>query len=252
MRFFCIYAILVYMKRFFVDQINTSDVVLTGSEHNHLHNVLRLNVGEQVVLNCGDGFDYHATIVNTAKNSTNLHITDKVKNTVDATTQVTVFQAFVKRDNMSLIIQKCTELGVAHFYPFESKFITAKDSDGKVEKLQAIANQSTKQCRRSVPMHVHDALKFKQMLGMLRDFDVVIFANECEKSALLPNTLAGSKNVAIIVGSEGGFDKDEINAIVGAGATSVTLGRRILRAETAAIALTSVVMYLCGEWNYED
>lgn len=241
------------MKRFLIEKVNSDVVQLAGSEHNHLRNVLRLNDGEQVILNCGDGFDYIATIKNVAKNYTILHIDSKQVNGRDSKCDVTVFQAIVKGDNMSLIVQKCTELGVKELVPFTSKFITAKDKEGKSDKLQLISNQSTKQCKRSIPMKVANTLSFDQMLSTLKNFDVVIFANECENTTTL-NAInpQSSQKVAIIVGSEGGFSEDEIAKIINAGAHSITMGKRILRAETATIALASVVMYLLGEWTHES
>ena len=240
------------MKRFLVDKITSQYVSLDGAEFNHMRNVLRMQVSDQVVLNCGDGFDYHATIENMTKSSATLQVISKEKNIADSRCDVTVFQALVKGDNMSLIVQKCTELGVNTFVPFESKFITAKDKLGKAEKLQVIANQSTKQCKRSKPMQVNQTLSFKEMLDKLSQYDIVIFANETEKSNALSSKLSQYNRIALIVGSEGGFDKDEIDAINAKGAKSISMGNRILRAETAAIALTSVVMYLVGEWNYES
>ncbi len=239
------------MKRFLIDKIVNSKVTLEGVEHNHLRNVLRMQVGDEIILNCGDGFDYHAKVVNITKSSTNLEVISKHKNIYDPNHNLTVFQALVKSDNMSLIVQKCTELGVTNFVPFVSKFVTAKDKDGKADKLQLVSNQSTKQCKRSIPMHVSPVLTFNQMLDKLGEYDCVIFANESEQKFVLNGDLSKYSNVAIIVGSEGGFDTDEINAIVSRGAKSVTLGKRILRAETAAISLTSVVMFLLGEWNYD-
>jgi len=240
------------MKRFLVDKIDGNNVTLTGVEHNHLHNVLRLTEGTEVILNAGDGFDYHAKITKTTKNSTELVILNSTKNMADPRVCVTLFQALTKSDNMYLIVQKCTELGISKLVPFESKFITAKDKNGKADKLQLIANQSTKQCRRSVPLCVEQTLKFNQMVSKLKEYDLVIFANECEKTMPLNSDISIYNNIAIIVGSEGGFDKDEIDAIVSAGGKSITLGNRILRAETAAISLSAVVMYLLGEWNYEN
>jgi 16S rRNA (uracil1498-N3)-methyltransferase len=151
---------------------------------------------------------------------------------------------------MSLIVQKLTELGVKTFVPFESEFITSKDKFGKVHKLQEISNQSIKQCKRSIPMRVCDTLTFDKMVDSLKIYDLVIFANECEKTENLSNINISSKDkVAVIIGSEGGFSSYEIEKLATCGAKSVSLGRRILRAETASIALSSVVMYLMGEWN---
>ena len=241
------------MKRFYVDksQLNNNQVVLDGSEHNHLKNVLRLNEGEEVIVVCGDEFDYICKISKIAKNNTLLEVVSKSENTYNPKADVTVFQALTKSENMSLIVQKLNELGVKTFVPFESRYITSKDKFNKQDKLQTVANQSVKQCKRSVPMQVEKTLSFAKLVESLSCFDVVIFANETEKTKNLKDVKISHENkVAIIVGSEGGFSEDEIKEIEKQpNATSVSLGKRILRAETASIALTGVVMYLMDEWN---
>lgn len=243
-----------FMKRFYIDKQlnNVSQVAIEGIEHNHIKNVMRLNIGDEIILVCGDEFDYYARIISMSKGETIVEIFNNTENKFNSTSQVTVFQALVKSDNMSLIVQKLTELGVRNFVPFESEFITSKDKFGKVHKLQEISNQSIKQCKRSIPMKVHETLSFKQLLVELNNYDEIIFANECEKQYMLSEiTLTNDKKIAIIVGSEGGFSAKEIDQLVSVGAKSITLGKRILRAETASIALTSVVMYSIGEWEYE-
>lgn len=242
------------MKRFFVDKElnNLKSVKIDGIEHNHIKNVMRMQVGDEIILVCGDEYDYMAKIVAMSKGDTTVDILGKEENIYNPMSNVTVFQALVKSDNMSLIVQKLTELGVKTFVPFESEFITSKDKFGKSKKLQDISNQSIKQCKRSIPMEICDVLPFNQLLEKLKDYDKIIFANECERTYRLSEIgLKKTDKVAIIVGSEGGFSKTEIEKLVDAGAMSVTLGKRILRAETASIALSSVVMYLLGEWEYE-
>ncbi len=243
------------MKRFFIDknQFNINNIVLSGVEHNHLKNVLRLKEGEHVIIVCGDGWDYECEINNINKTQTNLTLLSKQKNVYDPKSNVTFFQALTKSDNMNLIIQKLTELGVKTFVPFESAFITAKDKLGKSEKLQAVSNQSIKQCKRSTPMQVLNTLSFKQLLGTLTEFDIVIFANECERVYNLNKIkLKSTDKIAVVVGSEGGFSPDEISALMALpNLKSTTLGKRILRAETCAISLTAVVMFLLGEWSNE-
>ena len=242
------------MKRFFINkQLNNLDTVsIDGVEHNHIKNVMRLSIGDEIILVCGDEYDYHCQIIGMSKGNTSVRILSKELNVYNPSTNITVFQALVKSDNMSLIIQKLTELGIKDFYPFESEFITAKDKCGKVNKWQEISNQSIKQCKRSIPLYVHDVLTFDKMLDIMSNFDIVVFANECEKQGKLTNLqFARDKKVAIIVGSEGGFSANEISKLISVGAQSVTLGKRILRAETAVIALSSVIMYLMGEWEYE-
>lgn len=242
------------MKRFFVNsviEINRT-IKIEGIEHNHIKNVMRMVEGDEIILVCGDQYDYYARILKITKGDTLVDIFDKKINEYNPKSSISVFQALVKSDNMSLIVQKLTELGVKDFYPFESEFITSKDKYGKSDKLQEVSNQSIKQCKRSIPMCVHDTLSFNDMTTQLKNFDLVIFANECEKSSVLKSTdVAGANNVAIIVGSEGGFSEKEIEQLKLANAESISLGKRILRAETAAISLTSVIMYLIGEWNYE-
>lgn len=241
------------MKRFFVDQQlnNNTTVAIEGVEHNHIKNVMRMNVNDEIILVCGDEFDYYARIIEISKGKTLARIGDKQTNPYNSTANVTVFQALVKTDNMSLIVQKLTELGVREFQPFESDFITSKDKFGKVHKLQEISNQSVKQCKRSIPMKVLDVISFKQVIESLKAFDKIIFANECERNYNLSEiNLSSKEKIAIIIGSEGGFSQNEIEKLISIGAKSVTLGKRILRAETASIALTSVVMYQIGEWEY--
>ena len=240
------------MRRFLAEKINNDKVLLEGVEHNHLKNVLRLKDGEEVIVVCGDEYDYTCVIEKISKGDSVLRVVDKTLNPNNPKVDITVFQALTKHDNMSLIVQKLTELGVKTFVPFESQFITSKDKYSKQEKLQVISNQSIKQCKRSIPMQVKETLNFNQLVKALSEYDLVIFANETEKTKNLNSIkLDKTKKVAIIVGSEGGFSETECDKIVGAGAVSVSLGKRILRAETASIALTSVVMYLVGEWDYE-
>ena len=177
------------MKRFFVNkeiQVNSS-VEIEGIEHNHIKNVMRMSVGDDIVLVCGDNYDYFATITSMSKGSTIVLVKDKSINEYNPRNNVTVFQALVKSDNMSLIVQKLNELGVSDFIPFESEFVTSKDKFGKTSKLQEIANQSVKQCKRSIPMKVHDIVPFKKVYEMVKDYDMVIFANECEKNYNMKN-----------------------------------------------------------------
>ena len=148
------------MKRFYIDkELNIEKrVAIEGIEHNHIKNVMRMSIGDEIILVCGDEFDYYAKIVAMSKGDTIVEILKKELNMYNSISNVTVFQALVKSDNMSLIVQKLTELGIGDFVPFESEFITSKDKLGKVHKLQEISNQSIKQCKRSIPMKVHDTI----------------------------------------------------------------------------------------------
>ena len=234
------------MKRFFVNkQLNIDcNYIIDGIEHNHIKNVMRMKEGDEVTLVCGDEFDYLARIVSISKGDTKVFVFDKLENKYNPINNLTVFQALVKSDNMALIVQKLTELGVSDFVPFESEYITSKDKFGKSSKLQDISNQSIKQCKRSIPMRVSNVKSFAGVVDMLKNYDLVIFANECEKSQNLSSLdFESHSKVAMIIGSEGGFSQDEIATLISKGVKSVSLGKRILRAETASIALASVIVF---------
>lgn len=241
------------MKRYIIDKtkFDIQNIIIDGAEHNHLKNVMRTRVGEHVIVVCGDGFDYECEVLEISKNDTRLALVEKRKNMSEPKHKLTVFQALTKSDNMNLIVQKLTELGVSTLIPFENAFVTAKDKSGKTDKLQAVSNQSIKQCRRAKAIDIRPTLSFKQVLASLKNYEVVIFANEQEKQHALSKLDFPYENIAIIVGSEGGFSEQEIAQLASLNnVKSISLGNRILRSETASIALTSVIMYLQGEWNY--
>lgn len=240
------------MKRFYVDeQLQVNSIVkIEGIEHNHIKNVMRMKVGDEIVLVCGDDYDYLAKITELSKGETKAFVSERQQNMYNPRANLTVFQALVKSDNMSLIVQKLTELGVKTFVPFESDYITSKDKMGKVGKLQDISNQSIKQCKRSIPMDIKNTMPFGDMVKSLSQYDIVIFANECEKVESLGGiTIDKTASVAIIIGSEGGFSENEIRLLNLPNVRSISLGKRILRAETAAIALSAVVISKMGEWD---
>jgi 16S rRNA (uracil1498-N3)-methyltransferase len=163
------------MRRFLSDKINNDKVILDGIEHNHLKNVLRLKEGDEVIVVVGDEYDYTCIIEKMSKGDSVLSVVGKEVNIYNSQSDVTVFQALTKHDNMSLIVQKLTELGVKTFVPFESQFITSKDKYQKKDKLQVISNQSIKQCKRSIPMEVKDTLSFNNLVKSLKDYKYTTF-----------------------------------------------------------------------------
>ena len=242
-------------KRFFanIDNVRNGQAILEGTEHNHLKNVMRITVGEEVIIVCGDEFDYLCKVEEIGRSRTVLGIMQKTKNKFNPQVKLTVFQSLVKRPAMELIIQKLTELGVSTFIPFESRYSIIQSKQGKESKLQEISNQSIKQCRRSIPMRVEKTLSFKNMVKSLSDYDIVLFSNEAEgkkqtlKKILEKNSTGDkSSNIAIIIGPEGGFSPEETTSLSKV-AFSISLGKRILRAETASIALASIIMFMEGE-----
>lgn len=237
------------MKRFFIanNKINNNFAIIDGEEFFHMTVVLRMREGESVEVCVNDGFIWFGTIKSIQKKQAEVELSYCEQSTSEAKTTVDVFQALCKGEKTDLIVQKCTELGINKLVLFESKFCVAKFGANN-ERLQKIALQSSKQCGRAVALSVLGGLTFEKMLESLKQYDLVVFANEREKASSLPPLLAFyGKRVGIIIGSEGGFAPEEIEQIENNGAVSISLGKRILRCETAAIALSAIVMHNLGE-----
>ncbi len=239
-------------RRFFVDKngIMGSNAILYDEERNHLVNVLRMRVGDEVILVCGNNLDYLCKISTIEKKSVALDVLEVVENCREPKIKVTLFQGVAKGEKMDLITQKITELGVYALVPFISEYTSFKDANVKVDRLNKITREAIKQCRRSNPIEISKEIKFSDMIEQLKSFDAVVFAYEKQEEISLKQVLSSFKNVktlAIIVGSEGGFSEVEAKTLEEIGAVTVGLGTRILRAETAAISLSAIAMYELGE-----
>ena len=228
------------MKKFFGTKQNDL-IILDDEETKHLA-VLRCEAGEEVLCFCGDENEYLCQIQNISKKQAVCKIISQSVCTKNPNKNITLFQGLPKLDKLELITQKITELGASELVPFESNFTIAKTNLNKIQRLNKISQEACKQCGRSIPLKIHDPVKFKQMLGMLSGFDVVLFANETNKT-ISQSDLSKFNSIAIVVGSEGGFSQAEIEEIVKI-STNFGLGERILRTETASIVLCGIVGYL--------
>ena len=234
-------------KRFYIEKedVVENKIKLAGDEFLHLSKVMRLRVGDTV--ECFyDGSDvFSCTIASIDKNFAMLDVVDVQPCIANPKKKLTLFQALPKLDKLEFISQKVCELGCTEIVPFTSQFTIAKPNQNKNDRLKKIVVSACKQCGRTALLGVSDTITFKQMLSMLDKFDCVVLANETENENTL-STIKGEK-VAIIVGSEGGFSMQEIQQIQEAGGKSITLGKRILRAETASIVLSALVLERMGE-----
>lgn len=237
------------MRRFFIDKIEQNEkLVVCGDQFLHMTKVLRMNEGDKFLAICGDEHEYECKIEQIQDGKAICEILTVQKVSTDSRANVAVFQACVKGDKFDLIIQKLSELGISRLVPFDSDFCIAKCQDTKTERYNKIAREACKQCRRTTPMVVSSPLKFHEMLNEIEQYDLVLFCNEHETSKSLREALQDfSGSVAIIIGSEGGFSPKEIEKLINTKAQSITLGKRILRAETASIVTAGCVMLLLGE-----
>ncbi len=239
------------MRRFFVEELNNDEklVEIYGDQFLHMTKVLRMKEGDTFIGLCGDGFEYACKIISILEKCAVCEVLSKDLASTDAKTHVAVFQACVKGDKFDLIIQKLSELGISEIVPFDSDFSIAKCQANKVERYNKIATEACKQCRRTIPLNVKNPLTFNQVILELENYDLVLFCNEHESALTLSQSLEdfAGKKVALIIGSEGGFSPKEIQKLSKTKAKSITLGKRILRAETAAIATSACVMLILGE-----
>lgn len=234
-------------KRYYIENELKENIVvkLDGDEFLHLSKVMRSRVGDSVTLFNGDGFDYESVVLNISKNYAEIEVKEKVVNNMIATSNVTLFQALVKGDKLSTIVQKNTELGTKEIVLFESTYSDVKVGAKNLDKQKRVVISACKQCGASTLTKIEKELKFKEMLSELKKYDKVIFAYECEQSNNISNVmdnLSVKDKIAVIIGAEGGFSEDEAKQIIEAGAISTKLGNRILRAETAGIVLPGIVI----------
>jgi 16S rRNA (uracil1498-N3)-methyltransferase len=226
--------------RFYTDKITATQATVYGQEHTHLCRVMRCKAGDSVTLWCGDGADYQARIASTTSDSTTLQILSKSRNLAEPAWHSTLYVGTTRlADKLEYAVQKCVELGVGNIVPLITKHSVAKGV--KVDRLSKIAYEAIKQCGRSTLVRVATPIKYQDMLAHLTQYSDVVFACERARSPFVRPHLGANSNIAIIVGSEGGFDEREIAHAHALGIKTVHLGPRILRTETAAVAIMSVL-----------
>ncbi len=224
------------MRRFF-GELEFDKFVVEGEELKHLSSVIRLGVGDKFIGVVGDEFDYVCQIESVDKKRAVALVLEKSLNKSNPKKNLVLFQALIKKDNFELILQKAVELGMSKVFPFVSENCVNK-SGVNLERLNSLISSACKQCERSVPMALSQAVKFDEMLKTLKDFDIVVFANEIDGQDFDFTSLSKFNSIAFIVGCEGGFTEKEKESLVTLqNVRSVNLGSRILRAETASIVV---------------
>ena len=236
------------LKRFFVDEIQEY-TTLTGEEFEHAKNVLRIGVGAEIILLDNSGKEYTAIVTAVEKKQMQLHVVREEAGDREPNTDVCLLFGYLKNaDKNEFIVQKAVELGVNKIGVFSSEFSSAYMSENKLERLNKIAKEASKQCLRSIAPKIEYFPTLKEALSFGAGQENKLFA--CEFAENSQRALTGMQgSVAIVVGSEGGFSQNEAEYAKEQGYSWISLGKRILRAETACVALTAVVMHAVGEWQ---
>ncbi len=232
-------------KRFFVKEV-TPLTEISGEEFKHAAQVLRIKVGEEVLLSDNTGYEYFGKVEGVSKKSFTVKIFDKKLNDKECKTSVALICGYLKGDKTEYVVQKAVELGVKKIIVFSSEYSSAYMNDNKLERLGRVSVEAAKQCGRAVCPEVIYAPDFKTALSYGEEYENKVFACEfADKNAVGLKALKGS--VAIVIGSEGGFSKEEADAAEDCGYKTLWLGKRILRADTACVAVTALVMNALGE-----
>lgn len=244
------------MYRFFVEphQINTNDnaVIITGGDVNHIKNVLRMKIGEEIAVSNGlDGREYRCGIEALEEDRVLCRLYFIKEDGVELPSRVYLFQGLPKGDKMELVIQKAVELGVYQVIPVAAKRCVVKLDDkkakGKIARWQGIAEAAAKQSKRAVIPQVSDVMTFAQAVELAKNMDLKLIPYELaegmEHTRELMGKLMPGQDIAVFIGPEGGFEEAEVKLAKEKGIEAITLGRRILRTETAGLTVLSWIVY---------
>lgn len=245
------------MFQFFVDKTQVNEaaglVFITGADVNHICHVLRMRVGEQFYVTDGEsGGKYLCALKEASEDQVTCDILRNIEESSELPCEITLYQGLPKADKMELIIQKAVELGVHRIVPVSTKRSIVKLDDkkagAKISRWQGIAEAAAKQSKRDVIPQIGDVMTLKAALAEAADFDVSMMPYENAEGMAFTRKLLDEirpgQRIAIFIGPEGGFDDSEVEAALAKGTQPVTLGRRILRTETAGLAMLSMLVYV--------
>lgn len=242
------------MYRFYVsaDQLAEKEVFISGGDVNHIKNVLRLEVGDWIVSCDGNGTDYVSRIQSICSDEVVASI-EKVQPTgTELPVRITLFQGMPKKDKLELIIQKAVELGACEIVPVMTKRTVVKLSEEKkinkrLERWQSIAYAAAKQCDRGIIPTVHKPVSYEEALAMADQLDYNVIPYELqtgmEEARKIVDQACKQRSLGIFIGPEGGFEPEEVERAMTRNIHPMTLGKRILRTETAGMALLSILMF---------
>ena len=244
------------MYQFFVEpgqiDVTAKSVIIRGDDVNHIKNVLRMRPGEEVAVSNGiDGKEYRCGILALEEDCVRLELRFIKEDGVELPAKIYLFQGLPKADKMELIIQKAVELGAFQVIPVAMKRcvvkLDEKKADAKIKRWQGIAEAAAKQSKRGVIPTVAPVMSYAQAVKMASEMDLKLvpyeLAEGMEQTKRLIESVRSGQQIAIFIGPEGGFDPEEIRIATEAGIQPITLGKRILRTETAGFTTIAWLMY---------
>lgn len=244
------------MYKFFVQKqsIDNDTAIIEGEDVKHIYKVLRLEIGEKISINNCEGEEYLGEISDITKTKVEVRIINKLMLNNESPINVYLFQGLPKSSKMDLIVQKNTELGIKEITPIITERVIVKSELSefkKVDRWNRIALEACKQSKRSLIPKINTPIEFKELLSLLKDMDLIVVPYENQDNFGLKNINFGDKqnikNIAVVIGPEGGFEISEIDSLKALGAYIITLGPRILRTETAGFVCLAQLMYELGD-----
>ncbi len=239
------------MYHFFVEeeQVNGENAYISGSDVNHIVNVLRMKIGEELLISVKGDWDYLCKIEEIENDRVNLKLLESMEQR-ELPIKLTLLQGIPKSDKLEMIIQKAIELGVSEIIPVKTNRVVVrideKKTQAKVNRWNAIAESAAKQSKRSIIPKVLNPQTIDNALEIVKDYGVKLLpyenADGIKKTKDILNSLDSKNNIAVFIGSEGGFEEAEVKKATDSGFDVITLGKRILRTETAGLALLSNIM----------
>lgn len=242
------------MHRFFVNKESVKDgkIIIEDKDFNHIKNVLRMQTGEKLEVSCKEIL-YLGEIEKILEDSILINILKEKDANGESDVELTLFQGLAKGSKMDLIIQKGTEIGVKNFYGVSThrtivKINDEKKKNNRLKRWNAIAEEAAKQSKRAYVPEVKDVIDFKDMIEILKEEKTIIVPYEDEENISIGEVLkkikeTDEKKINLIIGPEGGFEKEEIEALKSLGGRVVTLGSKILRTETAGFVSSTIIFY---------
>ncbi len=240
------------MPKFFVKKENIKDnkAIITGDDAFHIARSLRMAAGDSIFISDGCGEEYLCTLSKIRDDVCECEICERLESCTEPHSLITLYMAYPKGDKLETVVQKAVELGACKIVPFESsrciKRPRAEKQEKQTARLQRIAEEAAKQCGRSKLPEVSPPISYKELLSKIKSHTLALFCYEDEHARSIKDVLDAAElpeSIAVIVGSEGGFSPEEAASAKEAGALPVTLGRRILRCETAPDYALSAISY---------
>ena len=241
------------MQHFFVTpaQVREGQICIEGSDVNHMKNVLRMRIGEELMVSDGDNLKYRCAVEAYREDTVFLRILEKMQADTELASRICLFQGLPKQDKMELIVQKAVELGAAQVIPVSTRRsvvkLDAKKAAKKTERWQEIARSAAKQAGRGYIPRVTPVMSYRDALAYAKELDVLLIPYELERgmdeTKSVIEAIRPGQSVAVFIGPEGGFEREEVEQALEYGAKAITLGRRILRTETAGLAALSILMF---------